>query len=210
MIFLIVLGIILLIITALLFLPVNINICFKEDFIVKIKFFGIKIFDSDSEKKEKKRAKKQKAEEKAPQKEAKNKAKKVFSKLKEKHGFSLAVKEILAFLGKCFSHIKVFLRHIKIERIYLDIIVATDNAAKTAIEYGVVCSAVYPALALIDTLPNIGFKEINVKSDFNSGDGKLDFSFDIRLQIFFALISAFKVYREYKNFIIRIEDNERK
>ena len=211
MIFLIILGIILLIIAALLFMPVNIGISFKDDFHVKVKFFGIKLFDTLSDKGEKKIEKeKKKEEENKSSGETVKKAKSIFSKLKEKYGFSMAIKELLSFFMKCFTHIKGLLRHIKIKKIRLNITVATSDAAKTAIEYGVVCTAVYPTLAFIDTIPNIGFKEINVKSDFKSEEGGIDFSFDAKLQVFFALICAFKIYKEYKNFIIRIEDNERK
>lgn len=207
MIFLIILGIILLIIALLLFIPVNIRVAFKEDFAVKVKFLGIKVFSTDSEKEEEKTDKK-KNEEISPHKKSENKAKTIFSKMKKKYGFSLAIKELISFFIQCFSHIKSLMRHIKIKGIRLNISVATPDAAKTAIEYGVVCTAVYPTLALIDTIPNVGFKEINVKSDFKSEEGEIDFSFDTKLQIFFALISAFNIYKEYKNFIIRIEDNE--
>ena len=209
MIFLIILGIILLIIAVLLFSPVNISISFKEDFAVKVKFLGIKLFDSLSDKGEKKIEEKKKEEQNKSSGETVKKAKSVFSKLKDKYGFSMAIKELISFFMKCFAHIKGLLRHIKIKKIRLNIAVATPDAAKTAIEYGVVCSAVYPALAVIDTIPNICFKEINVKSDFKSEEGGIDFSFDTKLQVFFALICAFKIYKEYKNFIIRIEDNER-
>ena len=210
MIFLIITGIILFILTAILFLPININISLKEEFILKIKLFGIKVYEFSSRNEEKKKSSEnKKAEKTADKKSSENTAKSTFSALKNKYGFSMAIKEIFGFLMECFSHIKGFLRHIKIKEIRLNILVATPNAAKTAIEYGIVCSAVYPVLALIDTIPNIEFKKINVKSDFNSDEGKFDFSFDTKLQVFFALISAFKIYKEYKNFIIRIEENER-
>ena len=206
MIFLIILGIILLVLGLILFLPVKISLAFKDELNLKVNFFGLKIFETKNETEDKK-----KKFSKAEKKEAKtqgNKAKKLFSRLKEKYGFSGALKEIFSFFLKCLSHIKGLLRHINIKRICLNITVASYDAAKTAIEYGAVCAAVYPVLALIDTVPNISFREINVKSDFNSEGSQFDFSFVVKMQIFFALLSAFKIYKEYKNFIIRIEDNE--
>ena len=205
MIFLIILGIILFVLGLLLFLPVKISLAFKDELNLKVNFSGLKIFETKNDTEDKKE------ESETEKKEAKakgNKAKKLFSRLKDKYGFSGALKEIFSFFLKCLSHIKGLLRHIKIKRICLNITVASPDAAKTAIEYGAVCAAVYPVLALIDTVPNIAFREINVKSDFNSENSQFDFSLVIKLQIFFALISAFKIYKEYKNFNIRIEDDE--
>lgn len=210
MIFLIIIGILLLIIAAILFLPVKVFIDFKDSFLIKIKFFGIKVFETRPEKDESKPQKAETNSGKKTEKSTENQAKRIFLRLKEKHGFTGAVKEVLSFLLDCLTHIKRLLRHIKIKRICLDITVASSDAAKTAIEYGSVCSAVYPTLALIDTVPNIGFREINVKSDFNSENCDFSFSFYVQLQIFFALIAAFKIYKEYKKFNVRNEDNERK
>ena len=208
MIFLIIIGILLLIIAGILFLPVKVFIEFKEEFFLKVNFFGIKIYQLKPE--EEKPQKTDSKGYKKSEKPAKSKPENLFLILKEKNGFSGAVKEIMAFALDCLTHIKTLLRHIKIKRICLDITVASPDAAKTAIDYGTVCSAVYPVLSLIDNIPNIEFRKIDVKSDFNSSESSFTFSLTVRLQIFFMLIAAFKIYKEYKNFIMRIEDNERK
>ncbi len=210
MIFLLISGIILALLLLILFLPVEIFISFKEAFKVKIKFFGIKVFEIEPESQEKNDKALDKVSEKNAQKDTENKAKKIFSRLKERLGFTGAVKEIFKLLLDCLTHIKSLLRHIKINKIRLNIAVASDDAAKTAIEYGTVCSAVYPVLALLDTVPNIGLKEINIRSDFEGSECDFSFSLQIGIQIFFALISAFKIYKEYRNFVIRNEENERK
>ena len=98
MIFLIILGIILLVIAVLLFSPVNISISFKEDFAVKVKFLGIKLFDSLSDKGEKKIEEKKKEEQNKSSGETVKKAKSVFSKLKDKYGFSMAIKELISLI----------------------------------------------------------------------------------------------------------------
>ena len=77
MIFLIILGIILLVIAVLLFSPVNISISFKEDFAVKVKFLGIKLFDSLSDKGEKKIEEKKKEEQNKSSGETVKKAKSI-------------------------------------------------------------------------------------------------------------------------------------
>lgn len=210
MIFLLILGIISALILLLLFLPVKVFIGFKEAFEVKIKLFGIKVFEIEPESQEKTDEALDKMSDKNAKKDTEKKAKKIFSGLKERLGFTGAVKEVFKLLFDCLTHIKFLLRHIKINKIKLNISVASDDAAKTAIEYGSVCSAVYPVLALLDTVPNIGFKEINIRSDFEGSECDFSFSLQIGIQIFYVLISAFKIYKEYRKFVIRNEDNERK
>lgn len=202
MIFLIILGVILLIILAVLFLPVSVSVDFKEDFFIKVFFAGIKVYELAPNQK-----KPQKKEENT---QIKEKPKSLFSNFKEKYGFSGAVKEFFVFFKDVFSHTKGFLRHIKIKRLKLFISVATDDAAKTAIEYGTVCAAAYPVLSALESVCNIKYKKIDIKSDFESKNPLYSFSFYIGLRIFFLLITLFKVYKDYKKFIARIETDERK
>lgn len=210
MIFLIILGIILLLLFLVLFLPVEIFIAFREEFTLKIKFLKIKLFEIEPKAEEKTSKSVDTVSDKKAKKETDSSVKILFSKLKEKYGFIGAVKEVMRFLLDCLTHIKWLLRYIKLKKLCLDLTVASSDAAKTAIDYGRACSAVYPVLALIDTIPNISFKEINVKSDFNSEKCEFGFSALVKFKIFFTLIAAFKIYKEYKNFSIRNECNERK
>lgn len=204
MIFLIILGVILLLLALVLFLPVNVWVEFKEDFFVKIRFCSIKVYELKPAKKQ------DTGTEKTEITEIKEKPKGIFSKFKEKFGFSGAVREFFVFFKDVFSHTKGFLRHIKIEKTNLFIKIASPDAAKTAIDYGIVCAAVYPVLAMLDSVGNIKYKKIDIKSDFESATSDFSFGFDIKLKIFFLLITLFKVYKDYKKFTARIETNERK
>ena len=186
-----------------LLLPFGVSVKFKDEFELKIHIFGVNIYSVLPKKKAETEQKKH--TDTPDLKEEKNKDSKLFQKLKAKKGFSSAVKEIFSFIYDCLSHIKNFLRHIKIKRLTLDITVASDDAAKTAIEYGAVCSAVYPTLALLDTCPNIRLKQINVKSDFSSQKADFGFSLKAYFQLLFILIAAFKIFKEYKKFVARNE-----
>lgn len=204
MIFLIIIGVILLLIALVLFLPVSVLVEFKEDFFVKIRFCSIKVYDlKPTEKTEKQETETEKSE-------IKEKSESLFSKFKEKFGFSGAIKEFFAFFKDVFFHTKGFLRHIKIEKINLFIKIASSDAAKTAIDYGIVCATVYPVLAMIDSVGKIKYKKIDIKSDFESVSSDFSFGFNVKLKIFFLLITLFKVYKDYKKFTARIETNERK
>lgn len=202
---LIIIAVILLLLIAVFFLPISVFIKFKDDFFLKIKFSGFKIFEIKPEKDIKKIALPDKVSDKKAENEVLDTSKQIFLKLKEKLGFTGAVKEILRFANDVLSHIKRLLRNIKIKRVCLDITVAADDAATTAIEYGAVCAAVYPVTALLSTCADIGFKQINVKSDFDSKKPDFQFEATASMNVFNLLIAAFKTYSEYKKFTVRNE-----
>ncbi len=193
------------IVVGLLFLPFSVDISFREDFYIKIRFASIKLF-SISPEKEKKTAKKSKEGMLSPQ--AENGAKSLFASLSEKHGFTGAVKKLLRLALDVFTHIKKLLRHIKFKKIVLDISVAAEDAAKTAIEYGAICSAAYPVLACIDSCAGAEFKRINIKSDFELNKPSFSFSLVVKFKLFFLIIAALKIFLEYKKFMNGEENNE--
>ena len=197
MIALYILVVVLLLIAAILLLPVSVHLAYCEDFSVKVKFFGIKVFPL----KEKKQTKKKDKPQSKPKKE--NQLKTSFQKLKEKHGFSGAVKEIFAFLKDCLKHLGGFLKTVKFKKVKLNLVVAENDAFKTAIKYGEVCSVVYPLLSYLENNANVKYKKIDIKSDFNAQKGDFDFTLTVKLQIIFLIITAFKVYKEYKKFSLR-------
>ncbi len=200
MIALIIIGIVLLLIIGVLFLPLCVSIDFKNDFFVKIYFSGLKVYEIKPEETKQENLKKST--------EKKEKKPSIFEKFKKKYGFSGAVKEFFEFFKAVLSHTKKFLRHIKFDKVKIFVKVATDDAAKTAIEYGAVCSVVYPVLAELSTLAKIKYKKIDISSDFESKTSKFNFSLKIRLYIFYCLITAYKLYKEYKKFTARIETDE--
>ena len=161
-------------------------------------FSGIKIFELDT-KKPKSEPKDIKKTETVNETEE-NKEPNVYEKLKEKYGFSKTVEILFSFAKKLFAHIKKLLRHIKINKVILNLSVSSDDAATTAIEYGTVCSAVYPVLALLSSVGEIKYKSINVSADFNSNKPQFDFKLNVSSRVLYLLIVAFKAFKEYKNF----------
>lgn len=198
-----IIGGILLLIALILFLPITAQVKFENDFFVKIKFFGITLFKYKSEKEEK-------AKEKKPQKageheKPKQKQEGTFAKLKAKHGFKGAIKEIFDFLDKLIKAIKPDLLKIKFRKFKLDLIVVGSDAAMTAIEYGAICSIVYPVLSFIDQNLDIKLKKINVEAGFKYEESVFTTSFDVKANLVLLLKIAFKAFKEYKNFSERNE-----
>lgn len=71
--------------------------------------------------------------------------------------------------------------------------VASDDAAKTAVEYGVVSAAVNGLTAFIATITNLVIDEVRVDSDFSGNTSSLRLFCIISISPVFALIAAIKV-----------------
>lgn len=203
----------LLFITVVLVVPFGADITFKGDFSVKIKFLGIPVFRT-SPKPKGKHAKQTKKKEKPKKEREENKAlketKDIFTFLRKKYGFLGAVRKIFGFLKEVLSEVKDLLKMVRVKKTVLNITVASPNAAQTAIEYGGVCSVVYPVLSCLNSCAKVGLKTVNIKSDFDKKEPLFDFSLTVRLRIISLIIAAFKIYKKYRQFILRENYNERK
>ena len=190
-------------IALLLLLPITAQIKFENDFFLKIKFLGLTVYEFQNEKEEK--AEKEKPKEKSEEAKPKEKEQGVFEKLKAKHGFKGAIQEIFDFAGKVITEVKPQLLKIKFRKFKLDLIVVGSDAAMTALEYGAVCSIVYPVLSFIDQNLNIKLKQINVLAGFKHIESQFSVSFNAKANAILLLIIAFKALKEYKNFSVRNE-----
>ncbi len=186
---------------AFLLLPVSLHIKFDGDFTAKIKIAGIKAYEPAWEEEHPS----EKAADSDKKARTDNSMRKMFGKLEDRLGFSGAVKEIFSFVKSLLKRLKKQLGHIAVRRLCLNIRVASSDAAQTAVEYGAVCSAVYPALSFLDSVTDIKMKRINILSDFNSEKSDFSFSVIIRIKIIFLIILAFQAFSEYNKFITRNE-----
>lgn len=208
MIFLNLFTLILLIVLGVLFIPVVVDLEYTDDFKFKISFLKITLFSSEKEKKADRKKSGDKHKGKKKKSSVLRDTKAYFKKVKNKKGFTGAVKDVMHLISGIFSHIKWLLRRINICKVRLNINVGTPDAALTAIEYGSVCSAVYPVTAMLDSVAHIGFKEINVNADFENGKSDFGFKARVKMQVVYLLISAFKIYRTLKKFITENIENE--
>lgn len=132
------------------------------------------------------------------------------SKKKQKSSTSDML-DFLSYITDFLRHIlKGFFKRLKIKVAKINIIVATDDAAKTAITYGIVSQAVSYLLEVLNNVTNFkrAFKsEINVLSDFIANESKMEL--DIKLYyrpiwaiglLFSTLIHVIKkTYKEKSN-----------
>lgn len=232
---LIVIGAILLLLAGLLALKATVKIEYKDDvkLTVRVLFFNIPILpkkektinpDDYSPKKfrkmmEKKRKKEIRAWEKKQKKKklkAQKKQQKKLARQKEKEErrtggsakkhkkLSLTealelIRTLLSTLTSRFSH------HLRIELTRINITVATDDAAKTGILYGVVSQSVAYILEILDRVTNVKYAEdaqVSVDADFCSDKIRADVCIAVSLRVYHVFDILFRtLFRTVRVFI---------
>lgn len=110
--------------------------------------------------------------------------------------------EVAALAGKTVGRL---LRSITVNRLDLQMRIATDDVATTAQRYGQVCGVLYPALAIIERWVRIRRRDLRVEPNFLAEESAV--RFDIRLQVSLwrllgaavALLWGFLVIKEQSN-----------
>lgn len=82
------------------------------------------------------------------------------------------------------------LKHLKINRLEVSVVVGDEDAAKVAVEYGAVCAVLYPVLGLLDSAIDIKQSEISIKPDYNSKTSNGRLYADVRIRVFHVLAAA--------------------
>lgn len=103
------------------------------------------------------------SEEKAPE----DKKKKVKPK-KEKKKLDIDLEMIMDYVRSAAPPIKRLFKKIKFRQVYLDYVVGTDDAAKTALKYGGLCATIYPVIEWLTTYFDFDAREINIEADFSA------------------------------------------
>ena len=152
----------LLLIGLLLIIPIKIHILIDEDFKVDLKYIFVKFrLFPEKKNKGKSKSKQDKATGKKPS------AIKEFTKnLIAQKGIVEAIKEIASIIKEMLVPFGPFLAKTTLNITDLTIVVASTDAARTAIEYGAVTGFVYDLLAVIDKKVILKKKNVKVYSDF--------------------------------------------
>lgn len=178
----IILGIIALIV-ILCSVKVKITAEYGEAFSLDVKWLFVKahIFPQTEEQKAKKAAKKAKKEEKKkkkkPKKEKPSEPKSnIFKDFYENQGFAATVELIQTAASQLGGFLGSVYRAFVIENLRLLLIVSSgDDAARNAIKYGKVCSAVYPSMGFICSNMKVKKQDVKVISDFISQENRAEF-----------------------------------
>lgn len=148
----------------------------------------------EKKKKKEKPAKKPKKEEKKTEPaEEEPKKKSYLSKLREKKGLSGVVSLLTELARIACGALKGLFSHIVIHRLNVGIALNSGDAASTAVTYGKLCSAVYPAVNIIAAATVCKDYNVTIEPVFDA-EGKTEVYADVHahLRLIFAVGVALK------------------
>ena len=192
----IILGVLLLLFLLTL-IPVHIFASYRDDvtLTLKILFFKKKLIPSPPKrKKEEKPQKKpkEKKEEPAPEK-PEEKKKSYLSRLREKKGLSGLISLLTSLARIAGTTLKGILSHTVIHKMDVGIALNSGDAASTAVNYGRLCSVVYPAVNVIVAATVCKSYNVTLEPVFDSESGtEVTAELHAHLRVIFALIEGVK------------------
>lgn len=162
---------------------------------VKILFFRVKILPSEDKPKKEKKKKPEKPKPKKEEKPKEEKEKKpsLIQKLKEKKGLSGLLSLLWSAVEIALGALKGLISHIVIKKFDLGILLAGEDAASVAENYGRLCSVVYPAVNIITNATVCRDYNVGIEPTFDP-DRKTETYADVHayLRIIFVVWEALK------------------
>jgi hypothetical protein len=120
-----------------------------------------------------------------------------FKKLYREDGLLDGTVKLLSTVKEIVSKLFKLLSECEVEKLNLDITVAASEPSDTAIYYGGVCAAVYPAVGLLNGIVTVKNQKVNIKADYDAKAPNIDFVVIIKLRVFRALKFAFVLIKEF-------------
>ncbi len=150
-------------------LNINIYALFDEELSlsVRIGFIKLRLLPPKPKKPKKKRSKKKKEEKPAEPEPEKEKQPSTLKKLYKQHGVTGLVNIVSELSKLAASTLKGLFSTLRVKKLVLDIRVAGEDAADSAIKYGYLCTALYPALGILMGIVKVKRYEINAAPDFS-------------------------------------------
>ena len=107
-----------------------------------------------------------------------------------------------------FKRLGYLLKKVVIKKFRLNVTVASDDAAETALLYGGVCGVLYPVVGFLETV--MDFREDNMKivCDYESEKPKLDFFAEVNIRVVHLLIAVFKIIPDITKLLKEVKKNE--
>lgn len=197
------LWIILGVLAVLLFLllcPVVVHTTFQKELTLKMRYLFFTYQVAPQTEKRKKEAAGEPEEEK---KEAQEHKKSKIQEILEQKGVS-GLLELLRQIGEVANGAarKLF-RHLVVTRLRLEIVVADEDAAQAAVNYGYVCGIVCTALSLF--LHNAECKQYHVQitPDFDRKESGAELDFQAKIRLLFLLSGGLRAFWHF----IRLQKN---
>lgn len=206
---LIVIAAIILFFAFLLFMPIVFYADFKGKLFLSVRYLFVKIrLLPETPKKPKKKKSAKKAEKKAEAKKENETSKKLREVLRKTGvgGFIEIIAELAKIAGRGAMGV---VRHIVISRLDIEIRNGGEDAAQTAINYGYISAALYPAVSVI--LNNVKkYKSacVQIFPDYDSRDTTVKCSVRLKIKLWWILSAAMKTLWALMKELMKLKKQE--
>ena len=128
---------------------------------------------------------------------------------KPKKKFNLDIEMIMDYVESAWPPIKKLFKKIRWYDVYVDWVVASDDAAKTALQYGGICAFMYPFFKWLTTYFTAHVKEVIIEPDFSKEQQDIFIYFVLKLRLSTALACIiWLAWRVLKTYLKYNKDSE--
>ena len=174
-------ALIILLIIIILFLPLNVIIKYDKELSIKLNFFGfnINLFS------------KKISYENKQEGSSENKNDNIsLSNLIKKDGIIDTIKYICDVLKLLSGMTRKILKRTTIKDLTVNYSVAGQDSFETSIKYGRICTLIYTALGIIDSINSPKHLDVNIYPNYNSNQSSFRFNLHVYARSFFIIYSA--------------------
>ncbi len=206
------LGIILFIIVLFL-VPVRVTAHYEDIFEMTVQYglIKIKLFPQKEKSEKKKKPKKdkpenkKKKEKKKPDNKPNEKKDNIFMTFYKNQGFEAVIQLIADATGATTGMFGGIFKHFVFRELYLEMKITGSDAAATAIKYGKISSAVFPAMGYICSKAKVRKYNIDLSPDFLGVKDKAMFHFQFGLCPIFVTNSVIAAgFKLFKNVLLKL------
>ncbi len=218
MLFLYILLSVILFITVLFLIPVRVTADYDNSFelYVSYLFLKIRLFPSKEKKDKKSKHNNEKKEdtEQAQKKKKRDKKDNIFLKFYKNQGFEATIQLIADTMNYINGLFGGIFKHFVFRKLFLSMRVSGSDAAETAIKYGKISSAVFPAMGYICSKAKVKKYDIDISPDFLASKDVAEFYFQFGICPIFItnsiIVFGFKMFKNVLLKLFKVQNDDNK
>ena len=169
----------------LLFSDISVKVCLNKEFSAVVSFWFLSFRFPRTKKKKTSKKKRAKNLEKPN----------ALKKMIDENGLLAAVSEIIGTTIKIVEQHQTLTKHIRITDLKINVVVASEDPAKTGVEYGAICSVIFPFATFLDASFKINRRKTNISvtSDFEAEKPKFYLFANLKAKVIYHIGFALKI-----------------